>query len=170
MAGAVHRLHAKALSLHLHREHVVFICVIVTRSLPQLQVEDVGRDWWHPDHDTFVPMEVFCTNSSFVRVTRNGSRQCKCHGHPLEPELPGQEDPLRYADGTRMATRVRAADFLRNLHAKIEAIFEGSTDGVPDAAPREYLVYLGYNDADYTLMEPKNDKETEALKLSLIHI
>ena len=36
---------------------------------------------------------------------------------------------------------------------------------MPDAAPREYLVYLGYNDADYTLTEPKNGKETEALKL-----
>ena len=41
---AVHGLHAKLLALDVEDEHVVLVVCRVPRDLPQLEVEDVGRD------------------------------------------------------------------------------------------------------------------------------
>ena len=44
MARAVHGLHAKALRLNLEEVDVILVILVVTRSLPELQVEHVGGD------------------------------------------------------------------------------------------------------------------------------
>jgi hypothetical protein len=44
MARAVHGLHAKALRLNLEEVDVILVVLVVTRSLPELQVEHVGGD------------------------------------------------------------------------------------------------------------------------------
>lgn len=44
MAWAVHWLHAETLVLNLKQVDVVFIVLVVTRSLPKLEVEHVGSD------------------------------------------------------------------------------------------------------------------------------
>ena len=82
------------------------------------------RDWWEPRIDTFVPARVFCTNNSFVRYTRTGNKQYKCHGHPLETDHLLVDDPLHYADGTKLATRTRAEDFLRKIRVSVQRVGE----------------------------------------------
>lgn len=44
MSGAVHRLHSEALLLHLEHEEVLLVVSVMAGSLPELQVEDIGRD------------------------------------------------------------------------------------------------------------------------------
>lgn len=41
MARAIHWLHSKALTLNLPCKHIFFICGIMARSLPQIEVENV---------------------------------------------------------------------------------------------------------------------------------
>ena len=121
---------------------------------PELSV----KDWWNHKCDTFVPMRVYCTNSSFVRRTRTGAQQCKCHGHPLDPELPGETDPLRYADGTATATRVRARDFISKMRSATEAIFTHA-----DVTQS----FFGYDDANWELASIDREVDREAvLKLT----
>ena len=118
--------------------------------------EDSTKDWWQPDYNTIVPMRSFCTNSTEVRRTRGGAIQCKCHGHPIAEELPQESDPLRYADGTVMATRVRAKDFLRKMRRTVQRIFEGSTDTQK---------FFGYNESDGSIVMPEGNVEVEAVQL-----
>jgi len=42
VARAVHRLHSESLAFYLKHKHVLFVCRVVTRSLPQLEVESIG--------------------------------------------------------------------------------------------------------------------------------
>mmetsp|Transcript_25488 Transcript_25488/g.42978 ORF Transcript_25488/g.42978 Transcript_25488/m.42978 type:complete len:248 (+) Transcript_25488:1998-2741(+) len=44
VSGTVHGLHAPLLALHVEHEHAVLIVLGVSGRLPQLQVEDIGRD------------------------------------------------------------------------------------------------------------------------------
>lgn len=44
MAWAVHRLDTETLLFNLEKEQVLLILIIVTGSLPELQVENVGRN------------------------------------------------------------------------------------------------------------------------------
>jgi hypothetical protein len=109
--------------------------------------EDVMRDWWNDKHDTFVPMRTFCTNSSFVRVTRTGGRQCKCHGHPVDQAEPGLDDPLRYADGTILATRMQVRHFLKHMMTAADACHDAVARGQSN-------LIIGYNHGDETMMPP----------------
>ena len=112
------------------------------------------KDWWNHHHDTIVDREVFCRNSSLVRTTRTGSKQCKCHGHPIN-DLPGSDDPLHYADGTKQATRVRANEFLDSVKTAVEGIFIG--------APQDFL--FGFSDADYALWPTESPEQELAVQL-----
>ena len=112
------------------------------------------KDWWNHHHDTIVDREVFCRNSSLVRTTRTGSKQCKCHGHPIN-DLPGSDDPLHYADGTKQATRVRAHEFLDSVKTAVEGIFIG--------APQDFL--FGFSDADYALWPTESPEQELAVQL-----
>jgi hypothetical protein len=44
MAGAIHGLHTETLGLNLEQVDVIFVVFVVTRGLPELQVEHVGGD------------------------------------------------------------------------------------------------------------------------------
>ena len=104
--------------------------------------EDAAQDWWNPQVNTFVPMRTFCKNSHKVRTTRTGAIQCKCHGHPLDPELPQAADPLRYADGTRMATRVRAQDFITRMRRAAQHIFDSLPSDVHEVLYGLSLIHI----------------------------
>ena len=109
------------------------------------------RDWWDDKTDTFVPMQTYCTNSTFVRFTRTGSRQCKCHGHPLDKVEPDLEDPLRYADGTAASTRVKVKDFLKDMMS--------TTDGLRrDIPPAVSHLLIGFDQSTGQIRAPPNER------------
>lgn len=44
MRRTIHRLHGPFLSLYTKAEHVLFVVLSMSRLVPQIQVEDIGRD------------------------------------------------------------------------------------------------------------------------------
>lgn len=44
VTGTVHRLQGKLVFVDVEEEHVLLVVVVVTRSLPEIDIEHVGRD------------------------------------------------------------------------------------------------------------------------------
>ena len=45
MAWAIHRLHTESLTLNLEQINIVLVVLVVTRSLPEFQIEHVGGNY-----------------------------------------------------------------------------------------------------------------------------
>ena len=122
------------------------------------EASDATRDWWDVRSDTFLAPATFCTNHAFVRTTRNGSKQYKCLGHPVDKVLPDADDPLRYADGTELTTRMKAETFLQNMIT--------ITDKVGTKLPAgTYDCFVGYDDDNHELLKPPSIEAEEATKM-----
>jgi hypothetical protein len=60
MSWTVHGLHTEALVFYLEHIDVIFVVLIMARSLPQLEVEDVGcNNFVVPSHSILVSNEFY---------------------------------------------------------------------------------------------------------------
>ena len=119
MRWAVHRLQAESRTLRFKEEHVLLILLVVTGRLPEIEIEDVGRN------DLLIPTNSILLSDHFNQLVVDvGTRWVP------ESATWGQTEVIEQALLLTDDTMVAALSLLEEMKVLIELLLGGERDGI----------------------------------------